>query len=483
MIPPVVARADERSSIAPIPSGPAAIRTSELGLLAAGALGVLTPNPMLTALAFVSLALILRLTARPGEPPILAAILAMQWLQATAPVFHADVLGLPLWKTADAHEIDQAAYLSTIWVVAVAVGCHIGAARTPTVTVPRADEVHAGVVGRLFVIYVIYYLATGLIALVPYGGMLQIARTVTALRMVFVFALLLFAVRRGAQAHYAWFAFVFELLNGFLGFFSTFKTPLFLLLIATLVDARRFSPLRIISVTILVGAIAFLGIVWTAVKMDYRKALNQGTGNQVVAIDRRERIETLEELTGNLNAEDLSKATEQLIQRVGYIQFFAHVLDYVPRVRDHEGGAQWLGAFQHVFYPRVLFPDKAPLESDTLITERYTGLALVHEAQQTSISIGIPGETYVDFGPLLMFVPALLIGLLYGFSFHVLVRLSRYPWIALGFAVAVLIEQQTIGHTPAKLLGGHLTCLGVAVVMWKMVGPRIERWVFRGAER
>ena len=69
------------------------------------ALGLLTPNPLLTVVSVLSLAFFIKLFWRPGEPPILLFCMVFQWIQGTVLVFYADFQGLHLTAVDDSPAI------------------------------------------------------------------------------------------------------------------------------------------------------------------------------------------------------------------------------------------------------------------------------------------------------------------------------------------------------------------------------------------
>jgi len=157
------------------------------------------------------------------------------------------------------------------------------------------------------------------------------------------------------------------------------------------------------------------------------------------------------------------------VRRIAYVEYFGYVLGYVPSVRPHEEGRIWLNAFSHVFMPRQLFTDKAPLESDTEITARYTGLQFSSgSGRGTSISIGLPAETYADLGPTLMFIVPLLFGLMYGSVYRYFMTQRHAGLVAQGMAVAMHVNLNSVGSAATKSLGGYLSLLIIALVFWRL---------------
>jgi hypothetical protein len=66
------------------------------GVGGAAFLGLLTPNPLLTAGALLLVPILIRLLWRRGETPILLFAVLYQWLQVTTRIFYADIKGVSL---------------------------------------------------------------------------------------------------------------------------------------------------------------------------------------------------------------------------------------------------------------------------------------------------------------------------------------------------------------------------------------------------
>src|SRR5204863_3861183 len=119
-----------------------------------------------------------------------------------------------------------------------------------------------------------------------------------------------------------------------------------------------------------------------------------------------------------------------------YVKFFALTIENVPANIPYENGTLWLGTVNHVLMPRFLFPNK-PAIHDSERTRYYTGIKVAGPEEGTSIGIGYMAESYVDFGPVGMFVPILFLGMLYGLIYRFFVH--RYPVKVVGFAMATSV--------------------------------------------
>lgn len=445
-------------------------------LALAGALA--TTNPELTCAAVLSLALMVRLLWHPGMPPVLLFICFMQWLQGALQTLHADFLGVELWTLSYARHIEEASYYTLGWVSTIAIGAYLVTRRLPSQSPASATGVTLSL-RRLLVVYGVATVALQILEVVMPSQGKQVVTALATLRWALVFTLFTY----GWSASGGWVIAVgvlaAEVMVGFLSFFSDFKAPLFVFAIALVSvgyrpTARQYAVLAAVSVLTL-----YLGVVWSSIKIDYRNELSGGQGHRVqqVVIDTEERIEAFVSLVGSLDNATLGRGAEALVSRLAYVEYFAYVLGYVPRVAPHEGGRIWLNALAHVFMPRILFPDKPALESDTVITERYTGLSLGGSNTGTSITVGLPAETYVDLGPGLMFVVPLLLGIMYGAGYRYLMLERHAGPLAQGAAVALLISYTSVGSASTKVLGGYLSMLIITLVLWRLGSPILVRFL------
>ena len=225
----------------------------------------------------------------------------------------------------------------------------------------------------------------------------------------------------------------------------------------------------------LVATLALLlATVWSAIKIEYRGAMSEGRDAQVSFVSTEEQVDILWDKVSALDSDAMAYGMQRLIERIAYTDFLGHTMAFVPRMRAHEDGELWTLAVTHVFIPRALFPDKAALESDTRRTERYTGMAVGHGDHATSISLGAPAESYVDFGVPGMLVPALLFGLIAGLAYAWLLA-SSSSLIDRGLAVALILPLATVENGPAKLLGGTVGAIVIAIAL----RPLLHRWLKR----
>jgi hypothetical protein len=443
-------------------------------------LSFFTANPLLTATSLLLLPVIFRLLWRRGEPPALLVINSWQWCQAAAHIFYADSLGESVSIVFGGTAYTLAAWLDLCSILAMASGMHF-ILRNCKMSQGRSAETQGRriLTTRLILAYVIAYFGCGalwaLIGIIP--RLAQGLASLTSLKWAFVFMMAYSAYVCNRDKLLIGLVTTIEFLSGFLGFFSGFKTVFYVLFMAYFSPRAGLANRRLIFPAILAVALFGVGIVWTAVKTDYRNTLNQGTDEQVVLISISARIANLKSQFDELDSSRLGMAFDALLLRIGTVQILGDVVTYVPSVRPYENGKLWLGAFDHILKPRLFFPNKAEIQ-DSELTRRYTGIDVAGKDQGTSIGIGFISESYVDFGPVFMFIPIFGVGLLLGIVYWILVVQATDK--LLGFALSscfVSYGFYTLEIAGTKVLGGSLTLLMVYLLFRYFFGALLMNWL------
>jgi len=298
----------------------------------------------------------------------------------------------------------------------------------------------------------------------------------------FALAVIVFVQRRGY-----WllaFACIFEVVRGFLSFFADYKDVFLVLAIAFLTVRPKLNLRTAVVTSLIIGAVLVLSAAWSAVKGDYREFLNGGSGRQEILVTPAEQLERFSDLMLNKGLTHLSDGFDRLMRRIEYTFFFGRIVERVPSVVPHDDGAIWGGAVMHVLTPRLLFPDKPTLAADVQDTERYAGLRLTEQGGwQTEIPMGYMAESYIDFGSLGMFVPILLLGLLYGFQYRYAITRTRYMIFVFGAAPVLMMSAAKFELGAAKILGGSLTSFAVFVVAFHVCAPYLHRILQQSSRR
>lgn len=450
---------------------------------AAALLGSLSANPLLSVVAIISLVSFIKLLWRPGEPPVLAFAVSFQWLQVTSKVFHANYLVLPVESLRMYSEVTGAiwASLAGLWVLTL--GIRFGLRNMRALPLGMVDQQARSIsITRVGLLYVgLTILTSGAAAFASgMGGLRQIILAAASVKWVAYFVFAYLCLYRREKYGLLILATAFEVVQG-IGFFSGFKTVLFLLVIVIVTARVKVRMGSLAGITAVGMLLLVMGLAWTAIKGEYREFLNQGTSAQSVVVSDEQMLAKLGEMVFALDPSDLVDAADPLFRRLAYVDFFAATMDYVPAVAPHERGALWSQSVMHVLRPRLLFPNKPVLPSDSELTMAYTGLYLASDAAGTSISIGYMGESYIDFGIPGMFIPIFLLGIFWGGIYRFFFRRPDLLLLGFAFATAALVEMYQFEMASIKVLGGVLMQFLVLALIFRFVGPTILTWL-RGGE-
>ena len=432
-----------------------------------------SPNPAISAVGILVPVFLWRLLSVPGTPAIFFFAMFFQWLQAFVPVLSANTRGLPLDSEFGGPELRQAVWLSIGAVIVVSLGIRLinGSKNSNRLATSLQDQSRDLCVKRLFVACLIANVASGLIHLISLraGGLRQPILAFTIIKWMPIFLLAWTTLAHRRKSGWLVAIVVLEIIVGFIGYFSSFKEILFLLIVVALGVRRRGN---LPTVTIMVTSVLCLVLLafWQSVKVGYREALNQGTQVQNVSIPIEQRTRYLARSAALVGVDDLIDGLDSGVDRLGYLTYFAHCIKNVPANLPHQNGKIWFGALAHNFLPRALFPDKKVIDQSKR-TMRYTGVRVGSMAQGTAVSIGFPGESYVDFGAAFMFVPIFVLGMLYGsvyrFSWN-----CQYPLAGVALTIPLLLSQAIqLAGTPVLLIGGTVTGFLAILVILATVVP------------
>lgn len=447
-----------------------------------GCMGLCSSNPMLSFCGSLVPAALFLLLWRTGEPPVLLFVTTFQWMQAFTPVVSADFEGLRLAHRFGGPEIETAAWLSLLGVLCLAAGMRFFDNRQPARTAGRVSSLSNSLDSRkLLLAYIVgMFLALG----AQYLG----SRIVAARQLLWVLALLkwipLFLLAWTTFQHrraYSWLVVAVgcELVLGFSGFFSGFKGVLFLLLVVLAGATIRSTALPWPRICGISGLALGLCVSWQAVKIDYRKFLNKGSGQQEVVVSYSARLARLTDLMIGLHSQRLLDGAIEGVYRLGYIDFFAYSIRNVPSRVAYQEGDLWFSAVKHVFMPRALFPEKKATD-DSARTNRFTFRNVAGADKGTSIGIGYMGESYIDFGPVGMFVPIFLLGAYSGWLYRWFVRRAANPLLGMAVATALLLFLAPLLETSnVKLVGGFTAGFLVLTVLQAIAGQRFWNLVCR----
>ena len=447
--------------------------------LVACLVSTLTTNPTLTAASIAVLVLIPALLWRRGEPPVMVLALTMQWAQVATRVFQADAAGITVYQLSASTHIETAIWLGLIGIALLAVGMRIGIKHVAAYSPAFVDyQLRRFSIGRVFLVYAGLAAFSLFIPSLVWRALAfaQILLILGTLKWAAYYLLGYLTLRRRSRTGLFVGATMFELVTG-IGYFSDFKMAFFFGALIFFSLHVRVTMRTILVVTVTAVALFGMSLVWVGIKHQYREYLSQGTKQQVVLVSPADRLRTFFVMARNVSSRDLSKDLKTLLERVGYVDFFAAAMDYVPALRSHTNGALLWRAIEHVLVPRLLNPNKPVLPSDSELTMEFTGLTLASGDRGTSISLGYMPENYLDFGPVMMFVPIFLFGVGYGLMYRYCLTRTPLRGIGYAFATVVLIGANQFEAAQVKLLGGMLMRFIVCALVLRYAMPSVCRWL------
>jgi hypothetical protein len=245
---------------------------------------------------------------------------------------------------------------------------------------------------------------------------------------------LLFLVLRclvlSARWHLIALLLAFEVLLGFVGFYAGFREPLIMAMLAVLEIFDRRKARHWVAVGTLITIMCALGAFWISVRQGYRERV---LTDEAFAQSRSKRFNEISSLSSGWiarDASDIASNVDQLVGRLWAVYYPALAVARVPTVVPHTNGQLMWATLKHLLTPRIFFPDKAVLGSESELVRAYSGVWVAGEKEQTNIAFGYATESYVDFGIPLMFVPVWLYGVFIGATYAGLLRLIHHRDIA-----------------------------------------------------
>jgi hypothetical protein len=298
------------------------------------------------------------------------------------------------------------------------------------------------------------------------------------------FALLFLIFRRLSQPQVrgAWIAVLLagEIVLGFTGYFAGFREPLVIAAIALTGAFDRRKAKHWIALIILSVAMALSGILWMGIRTEYRADFE----SDVFAQSREDRLERIAQLSSAFaqgGVSEMASNVESFVDRLWAIYYPALAVSRVPSIVPYEDGAILWSAVRHALTPRLLFPEKPEVPSDSEKVREYSGVWVAGPEEGTSIAFGYAAESYVDFGVPLMFLPIVIYGFLMGLAFQWWLRAIRIRELAVALvAVMFWLSLYLFERSWVKVLGGSGTLmiyLGGATLLI----DRLVFW-FRGSQ-
>lgn len=396
-----------------------------------------TDDPLIAG-SILGLGLVWTLLQAEEGPPVLALALTFQWLSVTVGLFYVVLTGRTLMETISS-DYRSMVGIGLGCVAALTVGAWLGRwlidRQGPVAGLRPANafSTHTMLIG-----YVVSVAAFGaVVELASYYP--SIRQPIIALSYIrlgwlyLVFRRLVhvsnWPVMLGVLA--------FEIVMGITGFYAGFREPLMMAALALLEVFDRRSVRHWLTIGGLGVAACVLGIVWVTVRVDYRGRFVSDVKFQS---SRSARLDSITSLTKGLAAGDSSElqlSVDRFVERLWVIYYPALAVARVPRVLPHTDGRLMSDTLQFVFMPRIFFPDKPNIGSESDMVRKYSGVFVAGEKEGTSIAFGYAAESYIDYGIPMMFVPSLLYGVFIGLCYASLLRMLKHRDLAISVVTMI----------------------------------------------
>jgi hypothetical protein len=408
-------------------------------------------------------------------PPVLALAMTTQWLQVTGGVFYSGMTGRML-PAIEGSDYQPMVLLGLGCVVALTIGLWFGMRFIRSRT-SRPDFAPEEVVGfkLLLITYAGTLVVTGVLQELAwrYPTLTQAILALTFAHLGLVFLILRRLTQPRIQGGYILVLLACEVALGFTGYFSNFKEPLLLAALAVLEVFDRHRKEHWLAGAGVALTLTLASVMWIGVRTEYR----QDFLDSVFATSRGMRLERMQALmTDWLSNRDerIGSDMDLLIDRSWAIYYPALAVARVPAVLPHSDGELIGGALYHLVTPRIFFPDKPELPSDSDLVRKYSGVLVAGVEQNTSIAFGYAAEAYVDFGVPVMFIPVVLFGVFCGGMYVWFLRVLHHRELAVSLVTVIFwMSLYLFERSWAKTLGLSITMM----VYLGGISFLIDRWL------
>jgi hypothetical protein len=417
----------------------------------------------IAGLAVAVLIAIWRLLRHEDEegPPVLALAMTVQWIQVTAGIFYTGLTGRALSAT-DGIDTDRMVLIGLGCVTALTVGLWLGARQVRS-RMPKLEDAPTELVGwRLLTgLYFTTLVVTGVMQRLAwsYPTLTQAIFALAFTHLAILFLILRRLTRPVLRAELIVPLLALEVALGFTGYFSNFKEPLLLAGLAMLEAFDRRKTQHWIVGGVLAAVLTTAMVAWMGVRTEFRQDIDE----QWVDSSRAIRLQRMQALLADwLQQRDdrVQRDLDVLVDRVWAIYYPSLAIGRVPDVLPHTDGELTGAALMHLVTPRILFPNKPDLPSDSDLVRKYSGVYVAGIEQNTSIAFGYAAEGYVDFGVPVMFVPVLIFGVFMGAIYEWFLRTLQHRELAITLVTVVFwLSLYLFERSWARTLGLSLTMM------------------------
>ncbi len=456
---------------------------------AMGIVSPFTPDPVAFAVGGAVPLVLVHLVGRPTMPMAVVYLFVWQWAQTFARALQAVFDGESMAAGIYGPDVLRAYWYMLASLVSMAIAFRLVLSR---IRAPTVEEFYAHERWRpndMIMVYVVALVGATMLSFVGrvVGALDQPMEAAARVKIVALFVLATYVFTSGRGGKFLLAAVLFEILVGFTGFLSDFRGVFIYIAIAAMAARIRWTGTATVLGLAWLGVLLSLALFWTSVKQDYRSYVTgDDEHTQAISVPLDERMAYLGDKFLNIGDTDWGTNAYLLLIRFAYVDIFGQVIN----VADHsppnrEALPQWKAALGHVFQPRFLFPNKAPL-SDTEVFMRLTRADPMENIRLgTSISVGYLAENFVDLGFPGMLAGTFVLGLGLAWIIRYFMGLSL-PWmmreaIIMGFAFSM--ARDGVEVSLPKVLGAMVMFFVVWALICRYALPYAMRWLDTQAAR
>ncbi|BAO76200.1 hypothetical protein [Winogradskyella sp. PG-2] len=436
---------------------------------------IIGPHFLSSFLAFIPLVVVIALFFKLRNPIFLTVFLALvfQWLQINIKIIYGNIVNVPLELQFSFHQDGDFLYtanaLSNIGLISFALGLYLPLKkRFKDFDMVKSIDIKYSP-KKILISYIIFSIGISFLFLIrnSISGINTIVVAFSKLKWGLLLLTIVYCNFFDEKKKLLYMVIAVEIFLGFTGYFSAFKDIILIIVLALLSLQAELNSKALIRFSFIFVIGLTLGLLWSAIKMDYRSYLAGGEYSQKVVVSKSEAINEMINQMSNVTTEDIGFASEALLDRVSYIEFFSIVLRNVPNYIAYENGEIIKESTLFYFKPRIFFPNK-PAIDDSDHTNRYTRLDLMDDGK-ASHSIGFMTDAYIDFGPFGMMVLLLVLGYVFGWSMNILIIKSPNMFWAIIFIIPFYFLISIYSFNMIKVIGNFVTYLIPIFLIRKLI--------------
>lgn len=451
-------------------------------LILSGILALFTRNGIYIGLCITTIVGIMGVLWKSNRPGIFVFAFLFQWLQVVTYVFWVNSSGKEMAGFSRSGPAALVAGCVGLFIMALVI--HFTINNIPIPSLARLKE-EAKRINRKKLL-IVYVIATLFLTSIRFffgsaGGADQVLVTISSLKWVFFmmygFVVLLTKKNRLIFAVII----VYEFVSSLTSYFSNFKEVLLFTIIVSLTFINRIRPKQLFYGLMVSFVLITLLLTWAAIKSDYRRFVNKGRREQIVAVERSEALTKMQNQVTDLSWKNYKLAMDLTLYRVQYLHNLSLSMDRVPYLIPYQNGAVWEKNISFVISPRIIFPDKGIYNASEK-ARMYTGLKYAGIKEGSSFSLGYFADSYVDFGYIGMYFPlallALFVGLIYRAFYNMKSINLLFRFAVINIALYNFISFEADG---LFLFGRLLTNFIVYTFLCLTLFPRLQRWMYKKA--